>query len=273
MSSAASRPEPRGRVLVIAGSDSGGGAGIQADIKAIAAMGGYATTAITAVTAQNTRGVTAVEVLPAAMVQAQIDAVLEDIGTDAVKLGMLASADIAGTVADRLDELDPAIPVVFDPVMLATSGDRLLDSDAETVLRDRILPRAALVTPNRLEAEYLTGCDITDLEGQIAAGKALVSMGASAALIKGGHMDGDVLRDVLIAPQGIEIMERSRLDTPHTHGTGCTLASAIAGLLAQGHALRQAVKRAGDYLHEAIRHAPGLGEGHGPVDHMWVLRD
>lgn len=265
--------EPRGRVLVIAGSDSGGGAGIQADIKAIAAMGGYATTAITAVTAQNTRGVSAVEVLPVAIVEAQIDAVLEDIGTDAVKLGMLANADIAGMVADRLKALAPAIPVVFDPVMLATSGDRLLDSDAETILRDRILPRAALVTPNRLEAEYLTGLEITDLDGQIEAGRALVSMGAAAALIKGGHMDGDVLRDVLIAPQGIEVMERPRLDTPHTHGTGCTLASAIAGLLARGHALRQAVERAGDYLHEAIRHAPGLGQGHGPVDHMWVLRD
>lgn len=268
-----SGPAPQGRVLVIAGSDSGGGAGIQADIKTIAALGGYATTALTAVTAQNTTGVSAVELMPSILVEAQIRAVLDDIGTDAVKLGMLGHAGIAKTVAARIADLPASIPVVFDPVMIATSGDRLLDADAETCLREDILPRSALVTPNRPEAEALTGLEITDLHSQIEAGRALIDLGAAAALIKGGHMDGGMVRDVLVSARGLEVMERPRLETRHTHGTGCTLASAIAALLAQGHALHPAVEKAGDYLHEAIRHAPGFGKGHGPVNHMWVLRD
>ena len=260
-----------GRVLVIAGSDSGGGAGIQADIKAIAALGGYATTAITAVTAQNTQGVSAVEALSADMVQAQIDAVLEDIGADAIKIGMLANAEIAARVAVCLEALEPSVPVVLDPVMIATSGDSLLAPEAEAIICDRLLPRAALITPNRLEAEHLTGLTITDMHSQVEAAKALRAMGAGAALVKGGHMDGAMLRDVLVWQSGLEIMERPRLDTRHTHGTGCTLASAIAALIAQGQTVADATERAGDYLHQAIKRAQGLGQGHGPVHHMWVL--
>lgn len=260
-----------GRVLVIAGSDSGGGAGIQADIKAIAALGGYATTAITAVTAQNTRGVSAIEALSADMVQAQIDAVLEDIGADAIKIGMLANAEIAARVAVCLEALEPPIPVVLDPVMIATSGDSLLAPEAEAIIRDRLLPRASLITPNRLEAEALTGLSITDMHSQVESAKAMRAMGADAALVKGGHMDGAMLRDVLVWESGLEIMERPRLDTRHTHGTGCTLASSIAALVAQGQGLADAAERAGDYLHQAIKRAPGLGQGHGPVHHMWVL--
>lgn len=261
-----------GRVLVIAGSDSGGGAGIQADIKAVAAMGGYATTAITAVTAQNTLGVSAVHALPVEMVVAQIRAVLEDIGTDAIKTGMLVNAPIVLAVADLIASEAAGLPFVLDPVMIATSGDALLDADAETAIRERLLPLATLITPNIPEAERLAGGKIEDIDGQIGAAEALMEMGARAALVKGGHLSGSIARDVLVSSRGMEIIERPKVETRHTHGTGCTLASAIAALLARGYSLSDSVKHAGDYLYEAISRAPGFGAGHGPVDHMWMLK-
>ena len=262
---------PQGRVLIVAGSDSGGGAGVQADIKAVTVTGGYAATAITAVTVQNTKGVTAVHPIPDEIIADQMRAVLGDIGADVVKTGMLGTASVVETVADVLEETGAA-NLVLDPVMVATSGDRLIDEDAEAALRDRLLPKAGVVTPNIPEAEILTGMTIEDVGGQIEAGEALLKAGAFAALVKGGHLDGPTVRDVLVTPSGMRLFEQERLKTRHTHGTGCTLASAIASFLAQGQALSEAVQNASDYLHEAIRHAPGLGAGHGPVDHGWPLR-
>ncbi|WP_297730526.1 bifunctional hydroxymethylpyrimidine kinase/phosphomethylpyrimidine kinase [uncultured Maricaulis sp.] len=264
--------EPKGRVLVIAGSDSGGGAGIQADIKAITAMGGYAATAITAITVQNTLGVSAIHPIPLDILKGQIDAVLNDIGADVIKTGMLGTADVVTLVAERLEACDPPIPLVLDPVMVATSGDALVDEGTEAAIRDRLLRLAYLVTPNIPEAEKLTGLVIEDIAGQLEAANRLVGMGARAALVKGGHLKGHVVTDVLVSSRGMELMERPRLPGRNTHGTGCTLASAIAGLLADGAALPDAVRRAGDYLHEAIARAPGFGAGHGPVNHAWVMR-
>ncbi|MFY0638256.1 bifunctional hydroxymethylpyrimidine kinase/phosphomethylpyrimidine kinase [Maricaulis maris] len=264
--------EPKGRVLVIAGSDSGGGAGIQADIKAITAMGGFAATAITAITVQNTLGVSAIHPVPLDILRGQIDAVLDDIGADVIKTGMLANADVVTLVADRLRACEPSVPLVLDPVMVATSGDALVDDGTEAAIRDRLLPLAFLVTPNIPEAEKLTGLVVEDISGQLDAANRLVEMGARAALVKGGHLKGNVVTDVLVSARGMELMERPRLPGRNTHGTGCTLASAIAGLLAEGAALPDAVRRAGDYLHEAIARAPGFGAGHGPVNHAWVMR-
>ncbi len=267
-----SETEPAGRVLIIAGSDSGGGAGVQADIKAVSAMGAYAATAITAITVQNTKGVTAIHPVPDAIIAGQIKAVLDDIGADVIKTGMLATTGVVELVADLLEAQDPPIPFVLDPVMIATSGDRLVDVETESVIRDRLVPLATLVTPNIPEAERLTGGKVENLGDQIAAAEALMELGAKAALIKGGHLKGSVVTDVLVSSRGMEIMERPRIQTRHTHGTGCTLASAIAARLAMGESLPDAVRTSGDYLHEAIQRAPGFGEGHGPVDHMWVLR-
>ena len=264
--------EPKGRVLVIAGSDSGGGAGIQADIKAITAMGGFAATAVTAITVQNTLGVMAIHPVPLDVLRGQIDAVLDDIGADVIKTGMLGNADVVTLVADRLQACEPPVPLVLDPVMVATSGDALVDDGTETAIRDRLLPLAFLVTPNIPEAEKLTGLVVEDISGQLDAANRLVEMGARAALVKGGHLKGNVVTDVLVSARGMELMERPRLPGRNTHGTGCTLASAIAALLADGAALPDAVRRAGDYLHEAIARAPGFGAGHGPVNHAWVMR-
>ncbi|MCW5724280.1 MAG: bifunctional hydroxymethylpyrimidine kinase/phosphomethylpyrimidine kinase [Maricaulaceae bacterium] len=264
--------EAKGRVLIVAGSDSGGGAGIQADIKAVTVMGGYAMTAITAVTVQNTLGVTGVHAIPEAVIAAQMRACLTDIGADAVKTGMLATQGVVETVADVLAELAADIPLVLDPVMVATSGDRLVDDAAADAIRARLLPMAHLVTPNIPEAEALTGLKIVDAESQARAGEALLALGARAALVKGGHMAGETVRDLLVTRAGLRAYERPRIDTRNTHGTGCTLASAIAALVARGKALPEAVQTAGDYLHEAIARAPGLGAGAGPVDHGWPLR-
>jgi len=252
------------RILTIAGSDSGGGAGIEADIKTISALGGYACTTITAVTAQNTRGVFGVHTMPAAFVRLSIQTVLDDIGVDAIKLGMLANAEIIEAVAAGL----PAgIPVVLDPVMVATSGAILLPDDAIAALRESLIPRAAIITPNLPEAAKLTGLPLQHAADYEAAGRALLAMGASAALIKGGHAEGDMLTDTLVHEAGVERISLPRIHTQNTHGTGCTLAAAIATGLAQKMPLLDAVNRARHYLQNAILHAPGFGKGHGPVWH------
>jgi len=259
--------DPKGRVLIIAGSDSGGGAGIQADIKTCAAFGAYAMTAVTAVTAQNTMGVQAVEMMPAALVRAQIEACLSDIGADVVKIGMLGTKAIIETVAQAVDELDAF--VILDPVAVATSGDALLQEDAIAALRDTLLPLADLVTPNVPEAELLTGLKITDVDDLTKAGDALLEQGVYAALMKGGHLDGKSVVDVLVSEEGANIMLSPRIRTRHTHGTGCTLASAVAANMALGLDLDEAVMRAREFVFEAIRTAPGLGsgKGHGPLNH------
>jgi hydroxymethylpyrimidine/phosphomethylpyrimidine kinase len=262
--------EMLGRVLVIAGSDSGGGAGIQADIKTITALGGYAATAVTAITAQNTLGVHAVETLSPALVEAQARAVLDDIGADAIKTGMLGSAQVIETVA-RLLEGSPDIPAVVDPVMIAKGGARLLDPAALATLIARLLPRAALLTPNAPEAAALTGIEVVTTDDLRRAGEALLALGARAVLMKGGHIAGERVVDVLMTPGGETTFEGPRIETRHTHGTGCTLASACAVGLAQGLPLDHAVARAIAYVAEAIAQAPGFGAGHGPLDHGWVL--
>lgn len=261
-----------GRVLIIAGSDSGGGAGVQADIKTVTALGGYAATAITALTVQNTLGVSDVWTAPPALVLAQADAVLGDIGADVIKLGMLGSAALATAVADWLDGPAAGLPVVVDPVMVAKGGARLLDDAAVAVLRERLTPRAALLTPNAPEAEALTGLEVADLDGQRRAAEALLALGAQAVLVKGGHVPGPVVVDLLATAAGAVELRQPRQETRHTHGTGCTLASACATGLAQGLSVAAAVARAQRYVAEAIRQAPGLGAGHGPLDHAWPLR-
>lgn len=253
------------RVLTIAGSDSGGGAGIEADLKTISALGGYGCTAITAVTAQNTLGVAGVHTLPAAFVALAIKTVLDDIGVDAIKLGMLANEAIIRAVAATLPS---GIPLVLDPVMVATSGAVLLEDGAIDAMRQLLLPRATLVTPNLPETRKLTGLAVETEAERIAAGRALIAMGARAALVKGGHGGETILTDYLITADSMEAISLPRIDTRNTHGTGCTMASAIATGLAQGMSLPDAVRRARHYLQEAIRTAPGFGTGHGPVNHL-----
>ena len=261
----------QGRVLILAGSDSGGGAGIQADIKTVTALGGYAATAITAITVQNTQGVSDVFKIPPEVVWAQARAVLDDIGADAFKTGMLGSRKMVEAVAALLDSAKD-IPAVIDPVMIAKGGQALLSNKAVGAVLSLLVPRAALLTPNAPEAEALTGIAVTDLDGQRRAGEALLKAGAEAVLVKGGHVPGDSVIDVLLTADGETLLEGPRIDTRHTHGTGCTLASACATGLAQGLPLGSAVARAWAYTAEAIRHAPGLGQGQGPLDHGWVLR-
>ncbi|MBD3837272.1 bifunctional hydroxymethylpyrimidine kinase/phosphomethylpyrimidine kinase [Brevundimonas sp.] len=259
-----------GRVLILAGSDSGGGAGIQADIKAVTMMGGYAATAITAITVQNTLGVHGVHPLPLDLIQAQARAVLDDIGTDAVKTGMLGSVEVVETVAALLDEAQA--PAVVDPVMVAKGGAALLPDAAVEAVKALMIPRAALLTPNAPEAEALTGVAVHDLDGQRRAGEALLRLGARAVLMKGGHVPGPAVIDVLMTTDGETVLEAERVDTRHTHGTGCTLASACAAGLALGRPLEVAVAEAWAYVGEAIRRAPGLGGGHGPLDYGWPVR-
>lgn len=261
---------PLGRVLIVAGSDSGGGAGIQADIKTVTALGGYAATAITAITVQNTLGVSAVHPIPPEVVAAQARAVLDDIGADAIKTGMLGDTAMVEAVAALLDA---AIPVVVDPVMVAKGGAALLSPAAVAAVTALLVPRAALLTPNAPEAEALTGLAIAGPDDLRRAGEALLALGARAVLMKGGHLAGDRVVDVLMTPAGEVSFETERSDSRHTHGTGCTLASACATGLAQGMGLTDAVARAWSYVQEAIARAPGLGGGHGPLDHGWPLRE
>ena len=261
----------QGRVLIIAGSDSGGGAGIQADIKAVTALDGFAATAITALTAQNTLGVHGVETVSPGFIEAQMVAVLDDIGADCVKTGMLAEAPVIETVVATLEAHGADLPLVVDPVMVAKGGASLLRPDAVDALKTKLLPRAALATPNIPEAEALLGEKIDGTEAMEDAARALLNLGPAAVLLKGGHMAGDTLLDVLVGPRGVRKFQCRRLDTRHTHGTGCTLASAIAAGLAQGLALEPAVARAWAYVQKAIATAPGFGGGHGPLNHAHTV--
>ncbi len=257
---------PRGRVLVVAGSDSGGGAGIQADIKAVMALGGYAATAVTALTAQNTLGVHGVLPVAPGFIRQQIDAVLDDVGADALKTGMLGSAEAVQAAAAALSRRGH-LPLVVDPVMVAKGGARLLDDAAVAAMRRGQLPLAPLLTPHVPAAGPLPGLAITDHAAARRAAQALLDLGAAAVLLKGGHLHGAVVQDILATSAGLEVIESPRVETRHTHGTGCTLASAVAAGLAQGMTLSDAVRRGVAYVHAAILAAPGFGAGHGPLGH------
>ena len=263
-----SKPPPR--VLAIAGSDSSGGAGIQADIKTITMLGGYAMTAITAVTAQNTTGVTNVDILNPELVGAQIDACLSDIGADAVKIGMLGSPEIAHLVAGRLEGL--SLPIVFDPVMVATSGSALAD-DATIKAFEALMQIASLVSPNLPELAVLTDLPVETAKQVNDAALSLSQRYGCAVLAKGGHAEGSRIRDLLIDPeQRSASFEDPRIDTQHTHGTGCTLSSAIATLLGHGQSLEHSVRLARQFVREALLNAPGFGSGHGPMGHQAVRK-
>ena len=280
---------PIGRVLIIGGSDSGGGAGVQADIKAVLRAGAHGCTALTALTAQNTLGVQDILAVPPAFVAAQMASVLDDIGADIAKTGMLHRTEIIEIVAARLADYK-TLPLVVDPVMVATSGDKLLDDGAADALKFLLVGRAFLVTPNLPEAALLTGRDVATPDDMKRAADALMDGGAQAALIKGGHGEGKVVNDVLATQAGFFVFEHERLDTANTHGTGCTLAAAIAGLLAAqlaeaggagggsggsggnggsggGLDLPKATEIALDYVHQALATAPNLGRGNGPIRH------
>lgn len=252
--------------LTIAGSDSGGGAGIQADLKTFHQFGVYGTSAIVALTAQNTLGVHAVHPVPEAMVTAQLEALAGDLPPVAVKTGMLATAGLVRLVAAAIRRHGWR-EYVLDPVMVATSGDRLLDAAAEAVVRAELLPLAALVTPNLDEAAILTGEPVQTVADMELAGRRLLALGAASALVKGGHLEGDTMTDVLVTPAGLRHFTRPRLATSSTHGTGCTLSAAITAGLALGRPLQAAVADALDYLYRALQSAPGLGGGHGPLNH------
>ncbi len=261
----------RGRVLIVAGSDSGGGAGIQADIKTVTMLDAYAATAVTALTAQNTEGVFGVLPIPPDFVRLQIEIVLDDIGADAVKTGMLHDTAVIESVAGVLQERAGRVPLVVDPVMAAKGGARLIDPDAVEALKRLLIARATVLTPNLPEAEILCGGAIGDVGAMRAAGESLLALGCRAVLVKGGHLPGDIVTDVLVTAAGSKMWESPRIASRHTHGTGCTLASAIAAGLAQGLDIESAVDRARAYVQRAIASAPGFGRGHGPLDHAHPL--
>ena len=258
-----------GRVLIIAGSDSSGGAGIQADIKTATMLGGYAATAITALTAQNTLGVHGVYDVAPDFVAEQIKVVLDDVGADAIKIGMLATPEIIIAVADAIEaEIAKGVPLVLDPVMVAKGGARLLAENAIDALKSRLLPLAAIATPNLHEAKALTGISMDEKDQRVMAAREIQKMGVKSVLITGGATEGGMLFDLLIDQNGDEkVFSHRRIETPHTHGTGCTLASAIATGLAQELALEAAIARAHDFVQKAILAAPGFGGGHGPLGH------
>ena len=264
--SKATNVTPTARILVIAGSDSGGGAGVQADLKTVTMLGGHATTAITAITAQNTQGVSAIHPVPAEMIIAQIDAILEDIGVDAVKIGMVPSAFAAEAIANRLKTLEN-VPIVFDPVMVATSGAQLVD-DATAAAFGKLMDIATLATPNLPELNRLTS-----EEDPVAAALHLVGKHGCAILIKGGHDEGEALADALIETDNMTSWQGQRIETTSTHGTGCTLASAIACFLGQGDNLNSAIERARTFVRVALHDSPGLGGGAGPIGQGGVRLD
>jgi hydroxymethylpyrimidine/phosphomethylpyrimidine kinase len=263
----------QGRVLIVAGSDSGGGAGIQADIKSVTALGGYAATAITALTAQDTRDVHGIFEVPADFIAQQMAVVLDDIGADCVKTGMLHSEAVIEAVVAVLEARAADIPLVVDPVMHAKGGAELLQPAARAALKSRLIPRAAVLTPNIPEAQSLSGARIDSVGRMAEVASMMLALGPRAVLLKGGHLEGDTVRDVLAQGDAIEVFESPRIHSTSTHGTGCTLASAIATGIAQGLAIPEAVARARDYVWEAIRTAPGLGSGHGPLNHGHTVRD
>ena len=257
-----------GRVLIVAGSDSGGGAGIQADIKTVTVLGGFAMTAVTALTAQNSLGVHGVVGVEPDFIRQQIEVVVGDLGVDAIKTGMLHSGPVIETVAGAIRDLAPEVPLVVDPVMVAKGGAPLLESGAVDLLRDTLLPLATIVTPNLPEAGVLLDRDPPGRDGMADAAAALLALGPGAVLLKGGHLESDDIVDLLAAGDAAPVRwSAGKIDTPHTHGTGCTLASAVAAGLAQGLALEAAVSRARDYVRGAILAAPGYGAGHGPLNH------
>ncbi|MBK8183820.1 MAG: bifunctional hydroxymethylpyrimidine kinase/phosphomethylpyrimidine kinase [Candidatus Competibacteraceae bacterium] len=256
-----------GRVLIVAGSDSGGGAGIQGDLKTVTALGGYAATAITALTAQNTQGVFGIIGVEPAFIAQQMQLVLKDIGADCIKTGMLHNAAVIETVVEVLDRAANGIPLVVDPVMYAKAGDCLLDPAAIETLNRRLLPRATIITPNVREAEMLSGLIIRHPADLAAAARQMLELGPAAILAKGGHLIGDTVTDWLVWRQGSKAFTAPRSTSRNTHGTGCALASAIATGLAQGMTLNAAVERALAYVREAIRTAPGFGKGCGPLNH------
>ena len=258
------------RALTIAGSDSGGGAGIQADLKTFAAHRVYGTSAITALTAQNTRGVSGVHVVPAEFVTLQIEAVASDIGCDAVKTGMLATSAIVEAVSAAIESLD--LPnLVVDPVMVAKGGDRLLDADAIHALRVTLLRLARVVTPNIPEAEVLTDTRIQSLDDMRRAGRRILEQGCQAVIVKGGHLSGDEAIDLLLDRRSETLLKSARLVTSHTHGTGCTFAAALTARLALGAPLDQAARGAKDFVTNAMRHGIAVGSGHQPLEHFWAI--
>ena len=259
------------RLLTIAGSDSGGGAGIQADLKTFAAHGTYGTSAITALTAQNTRGVTGVHAVPAEFVTLQIEAVVGDIGCDAVKTGMLATAAIVEAVAAAVESFD--LPnLVVDPVMVAKGGDRLLENDAVHAIETTLLRLARVVTPNVPEAEVLARMTIATLADMREAGRRILALGPAAVIVKGGHLSGDDATDLIVTASGAVALSTPRLRVSHTHGTGCTFASAVAARLALGDPLEKAARGAKDYVTGAMRHGIAVGAGHQPLGHFWHTR-
>ncbi len=257
------------RVLIVAGSDPSGGAGIQADIKAVTMLGGYAMTAVTALTVQNTLGVSDVMAVPPDLICAQARACLDDIGADAVKTGMLGDAAVMEAVADILDSCEAF--AVVDPVMVAKGGHPLLREEAVAALKSMMIPRAGLLTPNTPEATAITGFDIAGEDDMRRAGEALLELGARNVLLKGGHLPGAEVVDMLFTPDSVIRFAAERIETRHTHGTGCTLASACATLWRPDRPLEETVQLARDYVLGAILTAPQLGAGHGPLRHNWLL--
>jgi hydroxymethylpyrimidine/phosphomethylpyrimidine kinase len=262
-----SKKGPDGRVLIIAGSDSGGGAGIQADIKTVTCLGGYAATAITALTAQNTLGVFGIHDVPEEFIAQQIKLVLDDIGADVIKTGMLHKASVITTVADTIAKY-PDIPLVLDPVMFAKGGAPLLEPNSLNTLKTCIIPTATIITPNIPEAEYLSEINVNNVNDMRRAAGKILSLGCKNVLLKGGHLDGEIVTDLLLTKDGEHIFEQPRINSKNTHGTGCTLASAIATGIAQKINIIDAVIKARSYVFEAIKTAPNFGNGHGPLNHF-----
>lgn len=262
----------RGRVLIVAGSDSGGGAGIQADIKTVTALQGFAMTAITALTAQNTCGVHGVHPVPGDFIRQQIQVCMTDIGADVVKTGMLGDVPTIETVATALEDFASGVPLVVDPVMVAKGGHPLLAQEAVAALKTWLIARAAVITPNLPEAGTLLGREVRTVQDMEAAADDLLALGPKAVLLKGGHLAADErVVDLLITRDGVTRFESGRVSTTSTHGTGCTLASAVATGIAQGRDLPAAVSRAREYVLGAILGAPGFGHGHGPLDHAHTV--
>ena len=261
----------KGRVLICAGSDSGGGAGIQADIKTVTALGGFATTAITALTAQNTMGVSSIIEVPVNFLLEQIRVVLSDLGADCIKTGMLHNVQVIEAVSEAIEKDGGKKYLVVDPVMVAKGGQELLESSALHALKSYMIVRADLLTPNIPEAELLTGLEISDIDKMRRAAHTILEMGSKAVLLKGGHLKDETLTDILVTKDVEKTFSGPRLLTKHTHGTGCSMASAVATGIAQGNTLEMAVQRARDYVFTAIKTAPQFGKGHGPLNHAHTV--